>query len=157
MGSQQRDDTLKATKTQAGLRTIAIDPQTVKHLAECKERQAIELAKLGIEQNGSTPVCRSDTSGRYSIDNFTHCWARWREEHGFPDVKFHELRHTQATQLLANGVDVMTVARRLGHEDPSITLNCTGTRCRKITTPRRRCWRGCLAPMGGVAPNCSGF
>lgn len=36
---------------------------------------------------------------------------------------FHELRHTQATQLLANGVDVKTVQNRLGHADASLTLN----------------------------------
>ncbi|WP_417118871.1 tyrosine-type recombinase/integrase [Olsenella phocaeensis] len=37
-------------------------------------------------------------------------------------MKFHELRHTQATQLLSNGVDVKTVQTRLGHASPSITL-----------------------------------
>jgi len=43
-------------------------------------------------------------------------------EHGFEGLKFHELRHTQATQLLANGVDVETVLTRLGHANASITL-----------------------------------
>ena len=46
----------------------------------------------------------------------------YREEHGFDGLKFHELRHTQATQLLANGVDVKTVQTRLGHASASITL-----------------------------------
>ena len=36
---------------------------------------------------------------------------------------FHELRHTQATNLLANGVDVKTVQTRMGHANASITLN----------------------------------
>ena len=35
----------------------------------------------------------------------------------------HELRHTQATQLLGNNVDVKTVAARLGHKKASTTLN----------------------------------
>ena len=38
-------------------------------------------------------------------------------------MKFHELRHTQATQLLANGVDVKTVQARMGHSNAAITLN----------------------------------
>ena len=36
---------------------------------------------------------------------------------------FHSLRHTHATWLLANGVDVKTVAERLGHASPSTTLS----------------------------------
>jgi integrase len=33
------------------------------------------------------------------------------------------LRHTHASTLIAGGVDVLTVSRRLGHALPSITLN----------------------------------
>jgi integrase len=40
-----------------------------------------------------------------------------------PRLKLHELRHTHATMLLRNGVPVHVVARRLGHKDPSVTLN----------------------------------
>ena len=35
---------------------------------------------------------------------------------------FHELRHFSATELIGQGVDVRTVAGRLGHADPSVTL-----------------------------------
>lgn len=38
-------------------------------------------------------------------------------------LRFHELRHTQATQLLANGVDVKTAQTCLGHTNAYITLN----------------------------------
>lgn len=95
---------------------------TASHLAAWKERQGAELAKIGVEQTGKTPVCCSDTGGWYRIDNFEHWWRQWRKDHGFDGLKFHELRHTQATQLLANGVDVKTVQTRLGHANASITL-----------------------------------
>lgn len=113
---------VKTPKTQAGIRTLAIDATTASHLATWKERQAAELAKIGVTQTGKTPVCCSDTGGWYRIDNFEHWWSVWRKEHGFEGLKFHELRHTQATQLLANGVDVKTVQTRLGHANASITL-----------------------------------
>lgn len=38
------------------------------------------------------------------------------------DCTYHWLRHTFATMLLANKVDVATVARWLGHSDPGFTL-----------------------------------
>jgi len=40
-----------------------------------------------------------------------------------PEVTFHALRHTHASQLIDAGVDVVTIAKRLGHSGPSITLN----------------------------------
>lgn len=42
---------------------------------------------------------------------------------GLPRLKLHELRHTHATILLRERVPVHVVAKRLGHKDPSITLN----------------------------------
>ncbi len=38
-------------------------------------------------------------------------------------LKFHELRHTQATLLIADGVDIKTVQERLGHARVSLTLD----------------------------------
>lgn len=116
-------DVIKTPKTDSGIRTIAIDPATIAHLSIWKERQAEELPKICVKQTDETPVCCSSTGGRIRIDNFSHWWGNWRKEHGFPGLKFHELRHTQATLLLANGVDVKTVQTRLGHASASITLD----------------------------------
>lgn len=110
-------------KTKAGIRLIAIDAETVEHLKKWKKRQASELLKIGIKQNADTPVCCSDVGGWYQLNNFERWWRAWRANNGFPALKFHELRHTQATQLLANGVDVKTVQTRLGHSNAALTLN----------------------------------
>jgi len=42
---------------------------------------------------------------------------------GLPDMRFHDLRHTAATHMLANGIDLLTVSRRLGHIRASTTLD----------------------------------
>lgn len=115
-------DIIKVPKTKAGIRTIALDNATLKHLALWQEHQAAELAKMGLKQSQATPVCCSDVGGWFNVDNFEQWWRPWREAHGFADLKYHELRHTQATQLLANGVDVKTVQARMGHANASITL-----------------------------------
>lgn len=41
-------------------------------------------------------------------------------------VTFHALRHMHASQLIAAGLDVLTVSRRLGHGSPTITLGVYG-------------------------------
>ncbi len=43
-----------------------------------------------------------------------------------PRVSFHALRHTHASALIAAGVDVVSVSRRLGHANPTVTLNTYG-------------------------------
>lgn len=49
------------------------------------------------------------------------------DDYGLPDeATFHTLRHTHATWLLAEGVDVKTVSERLGHRDPSMTQRIYG-------------------------------
>jgi len=35
---------------------------------------------------------------------------------------FHALRHTHASALIASGLDVVTISRRLGHSSPNVTL-----------------------------------
>ncbi len=54
-------------------------------------------------------------------DNISKAFERIRGEHD--SVRLHDLRHAHATQLLANGVDIPTVRKRLGHEKVSTTLD----------------------------------
>ena len=49
-------------------------------------------------------------------------WHRARKEAGLNDVRLHDLRHTVASQAVARGVPLSTVARMLGHADPVMTL-----------------------------------
>ena len=43
-----------------------------------------------------------------------------------PEITLHSLRHTHASQLIASGLDVLTISRRLGHGSPAITLSVYG-------------------------------
>jgi len=51
-------------------------------------------------------------------------WLRQiRKLDGIPSVKFHCVRHTHASALIAASLDVVNVSKRLGHASPTITLN----------------------------------
>lgn len=41
---------------------------------------------------------------------------------GVPRIRIHDLRHSHATMLINNGVNIVAVSRRLGHSDINITL-----------------------------------
>ena len=42
------------------------------------------------------------------------------------DCTLHGLRHTHVSQLIAAGLDVLTISRRIGHASPAITLGVYG-------------------------------
>jgi integrase len=39
-----------------------------------------------------------------------------------PKVRFHAFRHAHASALIASGLDIVTVSKRLGHASPAVTL-----------------------------------
>ncbi len=49
------------------------------------------------------------------IDNFEHQWHRIRNEGGLPGLRLHDLRHNWASVAAMNGVDMVTIAKLLGH------------------------------------------
>lgn len=48
------------------------------------------------------------------------------DRHGFPHINPHKFRHTAASIMIANGVDVLTVSKMLGHKSTTTTLNIYG-------------------------------
>lgn len=44
------------------------------------------------------------------------------KDSGVPRIRIHDLRHSHATMLINNGVNIVAVSRRLGHSDINITL-----------------------------------
>ncbi len=114
---------VKEPKTKAGCRRIAIDAQTAAALSRWRKYQRGALARLGLEASGETPVFTDSKGGYINPCNFGRWWRSFRGDVGFPGLRFHELRHTQASLLLANGVDVKTVQSRMGHSNASVTLD----------------------------------
>jgi integrase len=53
----------------------------------------------------------------------THRFERLRRRAGLFGIRLHDLRHYVATELISAGVDARTVAGRLGHANPNVTLN----------------------------------
>jgi integrase len=47
----------------------------------------------------------------------------WGKRYGIADFRPHRLRHTMATISIANGADIVSISKKLGHSSPSITLN----------------------------------
>jgi integrase len=55
-------------------------------------------------------------------DRLSSTWAKTVAVLKLPKVTFHALRHTHVSQLIAAGLDVVSVSRRVGHSNPTVTL-----------------------------------
>jgi integrase len=113
----------KTTKTDRS-RSVALDPVGVSLLEEHRLRVADSAgrADVSLEADAFVFSPEIDCSKPYRPDNITSFFCRVRDSVGFGDIRLHDLRHFTATQLIGAGVDVRTVAGRLGHSDPSMTL-----------------------------------
>ena len=76
-------------------------------------------------------------------------WYRARREAGIEDARLHDLRHTVASQAVANGVPLSTVARMLGHTQPNTTLRYAHVGDREVEAAAERVGANVVAAMGG--------
>ena len=75
-------------------------------------------------------------------------WRRSRKEAGLDDVRLHDLRHTVASQAVARGVPLPTVARMLGHADPTMTLRYAHVGDSDLQAASERIGKAIEAAMG---------
>ena len=109
-------------KSDAGRRTIPIDS-----LLSCTAKQWIAVKSQMIEDLGLMPTMRmplmSDGPKPYAYNTWRKQWVKFIDENGFSGIRPYALRHTYATQNLANGENIKTLSVLMGHESPSYTLD----------------------------------
>ena len=101
-----------ATTKTANRRVISLDDRTLQMIRELRlRRQAL------------TPWMFGEDPGTPAPDRIGWWWRRARALAGIdPKWRLHDLRHFSATQAIAGGHDVRSVAARLGHADASMTM-----------------------------------
>lgn len=104
-------------------RDIAIDPAIAAVLTARREYQEGYAAAVGAKLAPDPYVLSrsSDGSAPCLPDGLSLAYAKLAKRLGIV-THFHELRHFSATTAIAAGSDVRTVASRLGHADPALTL-----------------------------------
>src|SRR5262249_54432429 len=88
-------------------RTITLPSFAIEELKRRKLEQAEELLRAGIRQTGATLVCARPDGTPFSPFSLSHAFFGFMAKRSGPDlprVRFHDLRHTHATQLLLAGV-----------------------------------------------------
>jgi integrase len=113
----------KAPKSNAGRRDITLPDILIDVLREHR-RTTLELRmQLGAGRLPNDALLFADIDGApLRPSAVSGRWAEFAERIGMPEITFHGLRHTHASQLIDAGVDIVTISKRLGHAKPDITL-----------------------------------
>ncbi len=113
----------KPPKSKAGRRDITLPDLLVELMRERRRAQLELRLKLGAGKLHDDALLFGDSDGNPPSPNaLSAAWSDFAERTGMPDVTFHALRHTHASQLIDAGVDIVTISKRLGHAKPDITL-----------------------------------
>jgi integrase len=142
-------------KTRKSRRTLYLTPQLVELLRRHRARQAKDRLAAGAAWQDHGLIFPSEVGTPLDPDNFSHRFSALCERVGLGHWHPHELRHSGASLMLAQGTELHVVSEVLGHTSIAITKDVYGhlleggrrsaaeamTRARSSTI-----WRGPLAP-----------
>lgn len=113
---------LKVPKTRASRRVVPLPRLAQQALVAQREYQEHRLHDLCVSVLPETPIF--DTFGSYKDpDAFSLAFYRLMKSLPIPKVRFHDLRHSFGSLLLAAGVDLKVISELLGHSEIGVTAN----------------------------------
>ena len=110
-------------KTERSKRYVSLPAETMQLLKQYRAWQNGERLRLGEYYQDQGFVFAQDTGGPMHPDSVTTWLSRFSKRHGLPHVNAHAFRHTMASMLYFNGVDSVSISKRLGHAQVSTTAN----------------------------------
>jgi integrase len=113
----------KTTKTESGLREITVSKTVLDMLKRYRTMQMENRLMLGAAWVECDNVFTHEDGTALYPDRPAQWFRGFVQRHDLPPINFHGLRHSNASLMIAAGVDVVTLSGRLGHADKNITLN----------------------------------
>ena len=115
---------VKPPKTASGDRVVYVSKAMAKLLKSWKQQCAWERQQVGETLQEEDYLFRQPSGEPMVPTTFTFRFKQILRRNGLPEnLNVHSLRHTNASLLIAQGVDVRTVASLLGHSQASTTLD----------------------------------
>lgn len=109
----------KAPKTEMSKRRVSVDNYLLAVLGQYQNEQQAK----GFLCRGNGRLFVTWDSKPMHPNTITKWFPAFLLRHGLPKLNFHGLRHTSATFLISRGMDIQTVAGRLGHSTSATTQN----------------------------------
>lgn len=114
---------IKEPKTESGIRDLVIGDDVVQVLKQARLQYMKDRMEQGPNFQDLGFVIRQKNGVPFTPDALSRKWRRFIDENDLPRVRFHDLRHSNATALMQAGINPRVVQQRLGHADVSTTLS----------------------------------
>lgn len=115
--------TLGTTKTKNSRRTLMVPEVLHAALENALAIQAREAKRFGPGYNPYDLVCCRSDGSPLTSGVLHHQYHALLAKLGLPAIRFHDLRHTNATLMLRNAVPAKIVSAMLGHSSIGITMD----------------------------------
>lgn len=103
-------------------RPIDISPGVIERLKETRRKQIAQRLLVGPAWQGGNWVFTRPDGRPVNPDDVTHEWLATVNRLKLPVIRFHDLRHTPITLLLAAGENIKVVSERAGHSTSAFML-----------------------------------
>ena len=115
----------QSAKTKSSLRTLPLIGSFREYFMQVKEAQDLNKQICGNYYNHQYDgfVFVDEMGERMRANYLTSAFPKFLESHGLRRMRFHDLRHSCASLLLANGVPLKHIQEWLGHSDFTTTAN----------------------------------
>ena len=110
-------------KTATSDRWVSLPAETMQFLKKYQAWQNAERLRLGGYYQDQGYLFTQDNGGPMHPDSVTDWLKKFSKRHGLPHINPHAFRHTMASMLYFNGVDSVSISKRLGHAQVSTTAN----------------------------------
>lgn len=113
----------ESPKTAASIRNIKLPAETMALLAKYKTWQTEQRLASGDRWIDTGFVFAQENGTPMHPDSLTDWLGKFSKRHGLPHINPHAFRHTMASILYFNGMDSITISKRLGHAKVSTTAD----------------------------------
>lgn len=115
----------KGGKTKSSYRTLELIPEVEKFLLEIKEKQEKykKIYKKSYNYKYANNICVKKDGDIIKLDYITKKFKEITRKLGYEDIHFHCLRHSFATNMYSEGMDMKDLQKWLGHSTLSTTMD----------------------------------
>lgn len=117
---------VEGTKSESSTRTLSLSSALEDYLKKVQYRQAENKKRYGNSYHDDNFICTCENGEVIKPQCLTTRFKKLLKANDLPEIRLHDLRHSAATNLLAQGFSLKDVSEWMGHADISTTANIYG-------------------------------